>query len=125
MMTVKAQRGRRRYIAFDVSPGTTAESLARGLPRGRFKVIQCAGGMAIVRCPDGETEACIAAVRTADPGSVSRRTSGTLRTLRDRYSVLRENAPPRPPRKGTKPPQIRQEGTSADVSADDSIKTKY
>ena len=27
-MTVKAQRGRRRYIAFDVSPGTTAESLA-------------------------------------------------------------------------------------------------
>ncbi len=115
-MTVKAERGRRRYIAFDVSPGITSESLSRGLPRNRFRVIQCAGGMAIVRCPDGETEECIAAVRNADPGSVSRRTSGTLRTLRDRYSVLRENAPPRPPRKGTKPPEPRK-----DVSSDSSI----
>lgn len=100
-MTVKANRGRRRYIAFDVSPGTTAEGLAASLPK-RYKVIQCAGGMAIVRCVE-DVEGCIASVRRADPGSVSRRTSGTLRTLRDRYSVLRENAPPRPPRKGVKP----------------------
>jgi len=101
-MTVKARRGRRRYVAFDVSEGTTPETLSRALPK-RFKVIQCAGGMAIVRCSDDVGE-CIEAVLAADPGAASRRTSGTLRTLRDRYKVLRENAPPKPPRKGTKPP---------------------
>ena len=110
-MTVKAKRGRRRYIAFDVSPGMTPEKLARGLPKNRFKVIQCAEGMAIVRCPDGETNGCIEAVLAADPGAQSRRVSGTLRTLRDRYKVLRENAPPRPPRKGTKPPEMRSGGS--------------
>ena len=111
-MTVKAIRGRRRYVAFDVSPGMTFETLASRVPR-RYRVIQCAGGMAIVRCGD-DVEDCVESVRHADPGAVSRRTSGTLRTLRDRYSVLRENAPPKPPRKGTKPP--------AKKSPSDSIK---
>jgi len=110
-MTVKAKRGRRRYIAFDVSPGLTASELTGRLSKNRFKVIQCAGGMAIVRCPDGETERCIEAVVSADPNAVSRRVSGTLRTLRDRYRILRENAPPRPPRKGTKPPEMRGGGS--------------
>lgn len=95
-MTVKAKRGRRRYIAFDVPEGLGAEELSRRLPRGRFKVIQCAGGMAAVRCGPADAAQCIEAVTVAVPGAVPRRTSGTLRTLRDRYTVLRENRPPRP-----------------------------
>ncbi len=109
-MTVKARRGRRRYVAFDVSPGTTAETLSKALPK-RFKVMQCAGGMAIVRCSD-DVEECISAVLGADPGAASRRTSGTIRTLRDRYRILRENAPPKPPRKGTKPASMRHPSDS-------------
>jgi len=111
-MTVKAQRGRRRYIAFDVSPGMTVEIFVARMPKHRFRVIQCAGGMAIIRCSGDDIEGCIGCVTAADPGAVSRRTSGTLRSLRDRYSVLRENAPPRPPRKGVKPAALREATSS-------------
>ena len=106
-MTVKAKRGRRRYIAFDVPPDSTVESLVSRLPKHRFRVIQCAGGMAILRCDGDDVEDCISCMTASVPGSVSRRTSGTLRSLRDRYKVLRENAPPRPPRKGTPPASMR------------------
>ncbi len=98
IMTVKSKRGRRRYIAFKVSPGLTAPELSQKVPR-QFRVIQCAGGMAIVRCSPETADGCKAAVRRADPSSEPVRTSGTLRTLRARYRILRENAPPRPPRK--------------------------
>lgn len=101
-MTVKSKRGRRRYVAFRVSPQLTASSLAAGLPR-QFRVIQCAEGMAVVRCEPDTREGCIAAVLRADPGAEAVRTSGTLRTLRERYSVLKRNAPPKPARKGTGP----------------------
>ncbi len=95
-VTVKAKRGRRRYIAFDVPADLDMGGLIQKLPRGRFRVIQCAGGMAAVRCDAQETKDCIEAVTHAVPGAVPRRTSGTIKTLRDRYSVLRDNRPPRP-----------------------------
>ncbi|KUE74023.1 hypothetical protein AUQ37_06970 [Candidatus Methanomethylophilus sp. 1R26] len=106
-MTVKSKRGRRRYIAFRVSPGLAMPELSQRMPR-QFRVIQCAGGMAIVRCSPETADGCAAAVRRADPSSEAVRTSGTLRTLRSRYRVLRENAPPRPSRKAPpKPPGPR------------------
>lgn len=50
-MTVKSERGRRRYIAFKVSPSLTRRALIESIPGGKtFNVIQCARGMAIVRC---------------------------------------------------------------------------
>ena len=58
-MTVKAKRGRRRYIAFDVPQDLDAGSLARSIPVKGFKVIQCAGGMAVVRCGADNVQACI------------------------------------------------------------------
>ena len=97
-MTVKAQRGRRRYIAFMTAPTLTRSGLIAGLaPWGRtYNVIQCAGGMAVVRCSPAQRESCIAAVREADASCRPVAASGTLRTLRDRYKVLRDNIPPRP-----------------------------
>jgi len=99
-MTVKSQRGRRRYVAFTTSPGLSKNGLIAGMARfGRtYNIIQCGDGMAIVRCAPDTIYACIAAVREGDPQATAVLTSGTLRTLRDRYPVLRANTPPKPPR---------------------------
>ncbi|AGI47340.1 hypothetical protein TALC_00331 [Thermoplasmatales archaeon BRNA1] len=121
-MTVKSERGRRRYCAFRTDPSTTRETLIPRLPKDhRFKVIQCAGGMAAIRCSPEDVEECAAAMKRADPSSEMVRVSGTIRTLRDRYSVLRANAPPRPPRKGTPPVAVREARKKA-PSDDSSIK---
>ncbi len=99
-MTVKSKRGRRRYVVFSVPSGLTREDLIHGLPGGRrFNVIQCAEGMAIVRCSPEEIDECAAAVRTAESGAEVVTVSGTLRTLPDRYPVLKRNAPPNPAQK--------------------------
>ena len=103
-MTVKSKRGRRRYIAFVTSPGMTKQKMVENIPGGKtFNIIQCAEGMAIVRCSRTNIEQCEKAVRSCDPTAYAVRTSGTLRTLRDGYSVLKRNAPPKPPRKGVPP----------------------
>ena len=99
-MTVKSVRGRRRYVAFNVSGTLTREVLIRGIPGGRrFNVIQCAEGWAIVRCSPAEIGECEAAVRSVCPDAKTVTVSGTLRTLRDRYPVLKRNAPPKPAKK--------------------------
>ena len=98
-MTVKSERGRRRYIAFTTDPELTKESAMHLIPGGkRFNIIQCAEGMAIVRCAPAEIDECIASVRQVDPSAEPLVTSGTLRTLRDRYPLLKETAPPKPHR---------------------------
>lgn len=98
-MTVKSKRGRRRYIVFTVDPELTRETLIRLIPGGkRFNVIQCAGGMAVVRCAPDEVDECESAVKTAEPSAEPLVMSGTLRTLRDRYPLLKETAPPKPGR---------------------------
>lgn len=96
-MTVKSKRGRRRYVVFTVPSELTREACIRAIPGGKtFSVIQCAEGMAIVRCSPDNIEECGEAMRkvTADAEIVT--VSGTLKTLRDRYPVLKRNAPPKP-----------------------------
>jgi hypothetical protein len=94
-MTVKSKRGRRRYIAFTVSCNLeNRESLisriAETSGNGRSAhVIQCGSGMAIARCAPDDREPTIDILRQADPSSEPLLTSGTLRTLRDKYPELR------------------------------------
>ncbi len=96
-MTVKSERGRRRYIAFATNPELTKESVVHNISGGkRFNVIQCAEGMAIVRCAPTEIDKCIATIDRIDPTSEALLVSGTLRTLRDKYPVLKRTAPPKP-----------------------------
>jgi len=96
-MTVKEKRGRRRYVAFTVDRGLTRDLLMRSLkafPDAPY-VVQCSEGWAVVRCSPDEIDNAVAAMRTADPSSVSLRTSGTLATLRDRYPELQRLRPPK------------------------------
>jgi RNase P/RNase MRP subunit POP5 len=98
MMVVKEKRGRRRYIAFTVSPGLTRDSLIHLLKErsgGLPYVVQCGEGWAIVRCSPKEIDISVSAMNLADPSSVSLRTSGTLATLRDRYPELKRLRPVR------------------------------
>lgn len=98
-MTVKSERGRRRYVAFVTDPELTKEAVVHRIPGGkRFNVIQYAEGMAIVRCAPEEIDECVASVRQVDPFSEVLTVSGTLRTLRDRYPLLKKTAPPKPRR---------------------------
>ena len=84
---------------FTVPASASRESMIRGIPGGRrFNVIQCAEGMAIVRCAPEEIRECTDAVKTAEPSAELVTVSGTLKTLRDRYPVLKRNAPPKPSR---------------------------
>jgi RNase P/RNase MRP subunit POP5 len=97
-MAVKEKRGRRRYIAFTVSPHLTKESLItvfRRISDGQPYVIQCAEGWAVLRCSPDETDATISKMKDADPISVSLRTSGTLSKLREIYPELNRLRPPK------------------------------
>lgn len=95
-------------MAFATSPEMTKQKMVDSIPGGRtFNVIQCAEGMAIVRCGPSEIDKCEEAVRECDPQARALKTSGTLRTLRDEYPILKKNAPPKPPRKGAPPAKRR------------------
>ena len=91
-MVVKSERGRRRYIAFTAPAGAgrkDVESLLDPMdPRPpMLKVVTCYGGWAVVRCgPEG----CSRAIDLlSSHGYESKLTSGTLRTIRDRYPETR------------------------------------
>ncbi len=97
-MVVKAVRGRRRYIAFTVNPELTRDTL---IPKLRALkgddapyVVQCAEGWAVLRSSPEKKENDIAVMKSADESSVPVRTSGTLRTLRDRYDILKKTRLP-------------------------------
>lgn len=97
-MVVKSVRGRRRYIAFRVDADLTRETLISKL-RALYGddapyVIQCAEGWAVIRSSPGTVDHDTDALRHADDGAVSVRTSGTLRALRDRYEVLKRTKVP-------------------------------
>lgn len=92
-MTVKSERGRQRYIAFDVSPKMEKDALIK-----RFRsagpdripyIIQCSSGKAIIRCSPKEKEESIRMMSLIDPSSVPLTTSGTLRKIRERYPELK------------------------------------
>jgi len=92
-MAVKSKRGRVRYIAFDVSADLRKDVLIRGInsvsPDDFLYVVQCAHGKAMVRCSPNNREEAIRIMSLVDPSCVSLMTSGTIRTIRDRYPELR------------------------------------
>lgn len=92
-MVVKEKRGRRRYVAFRVDPILRRDDLRRALAAG--SVIQCSEGWAIIRCAPSETSVVAESIRSAYPGTVSLATSGTLKTLRERYPNLERTKPPK------------------------------
>ncbi len=103
---VKADRGRRRYVAVETLDGLPAsqedyvqsimlEAGRRGLRT--TKLIQSTGPRGIVRCNEPELERLIdlvngTAARPAVRSFHTLRTSGTLRTLRERYFPELEGA---------------------------------
>ena len=90
-MVVKDVRGRRRYIAFRVSPGTGKTILINRLQTQTSKVpyvVQCENGLAILRCEPSEMESTVALMLSVDPSWTSILTSGTLKTLRDKIPGL-------------------------------------
>ncbi|MDR1404579.1 MAG: hypothetical protein LBJ20_03305 [Candidatus Methanoplasma sp.] len=91
-MVIKSKRGRRRYIAFRVSEHTTKIALVKWLSSAGADppyVVQCIPGMAVLRCPPERREETIALMHSADPFSAPLKTSGTLRTLRDKFPELK------------------------------------
>jgi hypothetical protein len=92
-MTVKAVRGRRRYIVFSVRQGLTKSEMI-----GKFNafgdntyIVQCGSGFAILRCSPAETEGVRERMKLMFPDSESILTSGTLRTLRTKIPELEQN----------------------------------
>ncbi|MFA5312084.1 MAG: hypothetical protein WC375_02055 [Methanomassiliicoccales archaeon] len=95
-MTVKSKRGRRRYIYIESASGTpvpredfirsvTAPAEAGKAPS--LKVVQFDGVKGIVRCYLKDAKPLMELINGAEGGAFLRtvRTSGTIRTLRERY----------------------------------------
>lgn len=102
---MKSVRGRRRYVALRVPADLRRDGLVEALGPSSgtipgLKVITCGEGWAVIRCSPAEVESAISAVAGAFPGSEPVLTSGTLKTLRDRYPELRV-----PRRRKRAPPQ--------------------
>lgn len=97
-MVVKEKRGRRRYVAFHTDRKITDEELlaaftATFAPKGIKvpKVMQFDGSKGIFRCPPSDKDRVLEALaqRPAnDFALVTLSTSGTLRTLREKYFVV-------------------------------------
>ncbi|MCX6651132.1 MAG: hypothetical protein NT131_05715 [Methanomassiliicoccales archaeon] len=94
-MVVKEKRGRRRYIAFETDHRVSDEELLSFIisalfPRGikAPKMIQFDGRKGIFRCPPVDKDSILKALgpRPGTPFTiVTLSTSGTLRTLREKY----------------------------------------
>ncbi len=114
------QSAARQETVYRVHDGPDAHPERPDRPWGRtYNVIQCAGGMAVVRCSPAQRESCIAAVREADASCRPVAASGTLRTLRDRYQVLRDNIPPRPQNHVRAPAGPSADGGPSKINARD------
>jgi len=92
-MVVKSKRGRVRYIVFDVPSDLRKDILIRDVnsigPEGLVYVVQCTGGKAMVRCTPKNKEEAMRIMSQIAPSCVSLMTSGTIRTIRERYPELR------------------------------------
>ena len=92
-MVVKSKRGRRRYVVFSTSVSLTKEDLIRKLRSSCGEnapyVIQHANGKTVIRCSPTEIDDISAKLRSVDDTSESLITSGTLKTIRERYPELR------------------------------------
>ncbi len=93
-MVVKEKRGRRRYVLFRMSSDLDKRSLVKAINRsyGRDSapyVIQCQDSMSIVRCSPDDIEELIKVMLSIDENCYSVTTSGTLKTIRDKYPQMR------------------------------------
>lgn len=94
-MTVKCERGRRRYILFEVTEDVDRHAIIRVMPDlPQLRIIYCGEGMAVVRCTPEGREKAISAVESNFPGSRSLKTSGTLKSLREHYGPLGKRPKP-------------------------------
>ena len=91
-MVVKERRGRRRYVVFETSESVDAETVSREIISSSVrlgvrppKLIQFEGRRGIVRSSEPEKEATLELINAADLPMRTLRTSGTLKTLRERY----------------------------------------
>jgi RNase P/RNase MRP subunit POP5 len=93
-MTVNEKRGQRRYIYFESAQGTMLahEDMlqhvinAAAINNARsIKLIQFDGKRGIVRCALKELDLACTAINSPGRPFVTKCTSGTLRTLRERY----------------------------------------
>ena len=89
-MVVKSERGRRRYVFFEVPQPVRRDDVSQALEGiGSVKVITCSDRRAVVRCSPDDREAVTRRMSEGFDGCRSVRTSGTLRGLRDRYPSLK------------------------------------
>ena len=92
-MVVKSVRGRRRDIVYTVPEDTrwdeVLEAVSAEPPLPQIKVISCFSGMAVIRTEPSGLEELGSRMHAKWPDSESLVTSGTLRTVRDRYPQLR------------------------------------
>ena len=89
-MVVKSERGRRRYVFFEVPQHVRRDDVSQALEGiGSVKVITCSDGRAVVRCSPDDREAVTRRMSEGFDGCRPVRTSGTLRGLRDRYPSLK------------------------------------
>jgi RNase P/RNase MRP subunit POP5 len=93
-MVVKSKRGRRRYIAFETAEATDAETVSREIISSAVrlgvrspKLIQFEGRRGIVRALEPEKESAVELINAAALPMRTLRTSGTLKTLRERYFI--------------------------------------
>ena len=91
-MVVKEKRGRRRCVAFETSEVTDAETVSREIISSAVKLgvrppklIQFEGRRGIVRCLEPEKETTLELINASVLPMKTLRTSGTLKTLRERY----------------------------------------
>lgn len=91
-MVVKQKRGRRRYVAFETSEVIDAETVSREIISSAVrqgvrppKLVQFEGQRGIVRSSEPDKEATIKLLNEAGLPMKTLRTSGTLKTLRERY----------------------------------------
>jgi len=95
-MVVKEKRGRRRYVAFETPESMDAETVSHEIISSAVrlgvrppKLIQFEGRRGIVRSLEPEKEATLELLNAADLPIRTLRTSGTLKTLRERYFAPR------------------------------------
>lgn len=93
-MVVKSERGRRRYILFKMTSELERETVIRRANRtsdGEAPyIVQCEKNMMIARCSPDSMERTIEIVSRIDPGSSSIITSGTLKSIRDKYPEMKK-----------------------------------
>ena len=98
MAVKKTQRPKRRYIVFTLDTGVSRDNMIARFRALRDEsapyVVQCSEGWAIVRCQPKEVDDTLKLILDAFPGTSSRCVSGTLRTLRQRYPILKETCLP-------------------------------